>query len=143
MLNIDFNKLINWQYISGKPPAEMDHFAFITLFLAGVACIAIILWLVKKWKIKISHNPTGDLMCRASIWLFYPAIFGLLLLFLRIQGITFTLWRILMLVLLVLWIIAILYVLQYAIFGYPLAVRKQKAKALKDKYMPKSKQVRR
>lgn len=141
MLDIDFNKLINWQYVTDKPSSDIFHLSLIVSVITSATCLGVIFWLVRKWKLKSGNAPISEPLRQASMYLFYPAILGLLMIFLRVQNLSFPLWRLLMLILLIIWIILILYVLQYAAFGYPLAVKSARAKALKEKYLPKQKKI--
>jgi len=131
------NKLFDWKYLTVEPPTTMVYFWIILVALSLCIIISIILWLSKK-AVNSDQKLQRKLLGLVGNWLFYPAIIGLILIFMRNQGIVIISWRVWLVALAVVWVIGIIYCLYFVLFAYRKGQKEIRIQKIKSKYMPTS-----
>jgi len=120
----------------------MVYFWPILITFSALVVIGIILWILRK-RVKPGEPQIKRMLVLYGNWLFYPSIIGLLLIFLRNQGINLISWRLWLMMLAIVWLAGIIYCLYITVFDFRSKQRELNINKIKSKYMPESKEGRR
>ncbi len=132
---VDFQKLLNFQYLTTTPKVEFAFFYWVLGLGAGLTILGFLAWFYLS-RFYFRENPTRGLVVKIGQAASIVGLLEMFLLFLRSQGLAMNFWRLLFLLLNIALIFTFLWFIIFRLTTFRKLREDYLIKLHKEKYLP-------